>query len=71
MKDIGRLHREIPHHRRRPKDALNTNASVMQETELRIQKLIGMHDGWNTENGYLIRYEMLHGTDKFTIVSEC
>jgi hypothetical protein len=53
------------------KDALITNASVMQETGATNSKVnrYTFNDGFEIENGYLTGYEMLHGTDKFTIVS--
>ena len=48
-----------------------TKASIMREEKIS-NATIERHrfkDGFEIENGYFTGYEMLHGTDKFTIVS--
>lgn len=53
------------------KDFLITKASIMKEEKLSTVTIerYTYKDGFEIENGYLTGYEMLHGTDKFTIIS--
>lgn len=53
------------------KDVLITKASIMKEqktSKINIERYT-FSDGFEIENGYFTGYEMLHGTNRFTIVS--
>jgi hypothetical protein len=53
------------------KDVLITKASIMKDEKISNATIerYRFKDGFEIENGYFTGYEMLHGTDKFTIVS--